>query len=85
MNSAPSPRPWLHSPQLLSVDTSGNTLVAVARLAEALAEAPGWGPPATAARLLPLLTPHLVAPTLTTSQLATFAAAVQVRAHKRLS
>ncbi|KAG2436950.1 hypothetical protein HXX76_006466 [Chlamydomonas incerta] len=63
--------------QLLSVDTSGNTLVAVAGLAEALAEAPGWGPPATAARLLPLLMPHIVAPTLTPAQLATFAAAVQ--------
>ncbi|KAG2425861.1 hypothetical protein HYH02_014925 [Chlamydomonas schloesseri] len=63
--------------QLLSVDTSGNTLVAVAGLAEALAEAPGWGPPATATRLLPLLTPHLVAPTLTPMQLTTFSAAIQ--------
>ncbi|KAG2498026.1 hypothetical protein HYH03_003787 [Edaphochlamys debaryana] len=63
--------------QLLAVDPSGGTLLAVAGLAEALARAPAWGPAAAAGRLLPLLTPQLLAPGLSGAQLAGLAGAVQ--------
>jgi hypothetical protein len=68
--------------QLLAVDNSGSTTVAVASLLQSLSEAPGWGPPEAAQRLLPLLVPQLVAASLTPQQLSTVSGVVQV-CHER--
>ncbi|GLC47081.1 hypothetical protein PLESTB_000433800 [Pleodorina starrii] len=63
--------------QLLSVDSSGGTIVAVAGVLQSLSEAPTWGPVATAHRLLPMLVPQLVAASLTPQQLTSLSAIVQ--------